>query len=524
MEQRKPRFDYMGFANGGYEVGPQPGMTEMVNDATNGAIPKVADATWGNMFRGLQTPFRAAGDITGAAVNTMANGANRLLRATTGYEVPYDAALPTDWTSSNINRMKEAAGSAVNTFAGDAVGSGFLRKVPDARAASAPPGAGKVNPPSPNSFGGEAKQPGVGLSPKGTASVSPPGSRANVVSGGGIPMNPALTPMGSFQVEGGPKRSFSADASGAWYEGNKRMVGNMGASSNPAVNDIVNRILGGQGGGYSGVQGITGPDGRTIYPGNGGGDGVDRRGLPGGMTASEFVQNGVNNNGFDPGAATQLYYGHALPTTTQNFSAQQGADYNRGMLDNQNIKTRMDVASLPTELAQRQAMADTYNAHAGYYRTMSDPRFQLQLKGKDAETERMKSHNEILKTILPKAYESADARTRAALEANPNADAKAIWNDTFNNSLASFTDKFSQGQRYSPGVQAPGKGSWFGYNTPEVNIQGGWGSPDLSELHGDVAGAISQANGDPVKVQQILDRYASVVHTMRNRSQGIPTQ
>jgi len=179
----------------------------------------------------------------------------------------------------------------------------------------------------------------------------------------------------------------------------------------------------------------------------------------------------------------------------------------------------------PSELAQRGAMADMYNAHAQQYRTMSDPNFLLKMKGKDAETEQMKARNELMKTLLPKAYDAAIQFTNKAMENNPNLDAKALFNSYMSNAMKAYTDEYSQGKRYSEGMAMPGEKHWLGYNSPEVNMPGGWQDPDMAELYDKTSQALSAAGEDGLKRTQIMNKHSEMVNQLRNRnrSQGIPT-
>lgn len=478
-----PRFDYIGFANGGNEVGNG---SSKYNRAAIGSLELGA--------RMAAVPIYAMHDVANKTVNAVANGANWLLGKATGYEVPYEAALPTNKTAENNREM--------NTLIGEGAQALGLRQVPakPARARVTAPATSPVDP----SKSKPAQDLGIGnITGRPYPDTHPESPTSSEYA---IPTNPsaALTPVGYFQAEGGRRREFSADASGNWYEGGKPMrgFGGRGPVGNGAVDEIVSRLLSQQ------PQAHTGPD---------------RRALPGGMTLDEFLAS-PQAAGKDRGALMQFYYQAMQPSETQRFSAIEGADYNRGMLGNATAKTQLEAIMTPIEMEQRGALADYYKAHASQMRTMSDPNFLLRMKGKDAETEALKSNNEILKTILPKAYESADAQTKAYLEANPTADRNAIWNNAFNNSLSAFIDEFFKGKRYAPGVQMPGKSSWFGYNAPEVNIPGGWVDPAMNNLYSVTAQALQAAGDDGLKRTKIMNRFNEMVRELRGRSQGISTQ
>lgn len=523
----KPRYDYIGVANGGKEIGPEPGLIDQADYATDGLLKKGFNAGLGNMGRAITQPGNVLKDALGYWGNKAAGAVNSALGATTGYKIPGGGP---NFDYGRTMRTAEEMQNANSEFMGGLADRGYLQKVPGSPASQprqAIPGPrggmtplkmgpgdlsklsnGQVPMPRRPSEGMDQYLAKNGFS--GSASMSgrfPSSQQA-------MPAAPPQAQLGTFQVEGGRKRSFSADASGAWYEGGKRMGGiydaagpngpGAGAGGNAEVNAIVNRLLSQQ----PQAQG-----------------GVDRRGLPMGQTMDEYVNQNVNQRGWDAGAAAQMYYRSALPASTQNFSAQQGADYQRGMLGNHTAKTQLDALMTPTEMAQRGAMTDYYKAHAGQLRTMSDPNFLLRMKGKDAETERMKMQGDLTKTLLPKAYETATELTKRALENNPGADANDLFNRYFSNSMAAYQDKFSQGKRYSQGVAIPGKESWFGYNSPEVNIPGSWEDPDMAELNSDVAGALA-ATDDGLKHTKIMNEYYKYKQAqgLRGRSQGIPAQ
>lgn len=506
------RFDYIGFANGGKEVGPQPADSVVLNQLEGGA-------------RMMAIPFLAGGDIVTETANKIGRAGNWALGKLTGYEVPYDPALPNRMSDNNMARLKEIGGNIARAAG--------MRPVPQPASSAAVPGAPaksgdadpeRMGPKDLSRFSNGAlpvpRAPGVSTDANMERNVRLAFNASGPVSSNqAIPGDPALTPVGSFQVEGGRKRTFSADGSGAWYEGGRPMDGIMGAGrrgGNPAVDDIVNRLLAGR-------------------PGYGGG-----AALPGDEIAGSAYRSQVEHamqvnaaNGFAPTAEQMRTTGMSRADLAHLLSSNNRSgrydDLLRSTFQNEAISTArekidLDRAMLPVEMRQRLAIADMYQGHGDYYRAMSDPQLQLRLKGKDQQTEMLKSNNEILKTILPKAYESADAQTKAHLEANPNADRSAVWNSAFNNSLAAFTDEFSKGRRYAPGIQMPGESSWFGYNTPEVNIPGGWGDQDEVELKGDLAAALAAAK-DPIKVQKLLDTYEELRGGgTRSRLQGIPTR
>jgi len=168
----------------------------------------------------------------------------------------------------------------------------------------------------------------------------------------------------------------------------------------------------------------------------------------------------------------------------------------------------------PTEMNQRGALTDYYRAHAKQVGLMSDPNFLLKMKGKDAETEQMKARNELMKTLLPKAYDAAIQFTNKARENNPNADANALFNSYMSNAMKAYTDEYSQGKRYSEGMAMPGEKHWVGHNSPEVNIPGGWQGQDQQEFYQDFASEMESAKQitDPdrraLRIQELMNLYS----------------
>ena len=482
------RFDYIGFANGGKEVGPQP----------PGVMDRVASGAGELALRTAAIPYYAISDVANTTTRHLANAGNWVLGKLTGYEVPYEVDLPERQSEENLRQ----AGQIV----GDAMAGMGVRRLPQAPAKSAipPPAAKPANKTSPSN--------NPTSNPR-----KPEGQMTNDVwSGSSVAIPPpALTPVGSFQVAGGPKRTFSADASGSWYEGGKRMGGIMGApgrvgSGNPAVDDIVSRLLSNRSG-YGGGAALPGDE-------------------IAGSAYREQVEHAMRvnaANGFAPTPEQMRITGMSQAGLANLLAANnKGGRYDdllRSIVQNEAISTTrekidLDRAMLPVEMKQRLAMADMYQGHGDYYRAMSDPQLQLQLKGKDAQTEMLKANNEILKTILPKAYDSADAQTKAYLEANPNADRNAVWNSAFNNALSAYTDQYSRGMRYAPGVQMPGNSSWFGFNAPEVNIPGGWGDPAMNNLYNVTAQALQAVGNDGLKRTEIMNRFNDKVKELRGRS------
>lgn len=506
------RFDYIGFANGGKEVGPQPADSVVLNQLEGVA-------------RMMAIPILAGGDIVTETANKIGRAGNWALGKLTGYEVPYDPALPNRMSDNNMARLKEIGGNI-------AMAAG-MRPVPqpassaavsDATTKNGNVGLDRMGPKDLSRFSNGAlpvpRAPGASTDANMERNIGLAFNASGPVSSSqAIPGDPALTPVGSFQVEGGRKRTFSTDGSGAWYEGGKPMGGIMGAGrrgGNPAVDDIVNKLLAGRSGYGGGVA------------------------LPGDEIAGSAYRSQVEHamqvnaaNGFAPTLEQIRTTGmspadlvHLLGSNNRNGRYDRQIDdiFKNELMENARGKLDLERMMTPVEMMQRLAQGDMYRAHGDYFKAMSDPTLQLKLKGKDAETEAMKSRGEILKTILPKAYESADAQTKAYLEANPTADRKAVWNSAFNNSLEAFTDQFSTGKRYAEGVHMPGKSSWFGYNAPEVNIPGGWVDPAMNNLYSVTAQALQAAGDDGLKRTKIMNRFNEMVRELRGRSQGIPTQ
>jgi hypothetical protein len=506
MTNERNRFDYIGFANGGKEVGSQPpsDIVRGLKDGTELALRTAA------------IPFYKAADAANAVTNAAASAGNWALGKLTGYEVPYEADLPTNMSGGNSGRAGQIASGALE-------GMG-LRKTPEAM----PTGNTKTSDSKrtlPKEYDGPLMNPNAGIKPGDLSALSNgaiPAPRKpaspNNLPGDFAPYNPELTPMGTFQVEGGPKRSFSADSSGSWYEGGNKMGGIMGAparSGNPAVDEIVNRLMSNQpsnGIGSSYNTGIQDPAADAKFRSEV--EQAVRVNAANGMAPTTEQMKILGMRGAD---LVTLLGAH---NKDGRYDKQIGDVFKNEFLENARGKLDLERMALPIEADVKGAQGDYYRAHAKQLLTMSDPDLLLKIKGKDADTERAKGQSEIMKTLLPKAYDTANDLTKKYLEQNPNADANAVFNNYLSNAMSAFTDQFSQGKRYAPGINMPGEKPWFGFNSPEVNVDGGWGDPSMSELYKATERALLAAGEDGVKRTSIMNRF----NELRGRFQGIPTQ